>query len=935
MKTLLQKISYGFLAFVAFFGASTLETFANGAIFNNHSNDFPTIQVSNYTQNPSSTTSWGQSVTANPGDLVAVMVYYHNNGTQAANSTKLKINNAQFVQASQTHSISGSVGASNASTVFGSATVNLTSSQTLEFVSASPLWYPNNQIQTTSPFPFGQNGSEVFTTSGLNIGTINTGWPSQGSVVFHYRVGETVQQQPPVVTTQSHSFISNTQVVLNGSVNGQGQNPYTWFVYGTSSNLGSGSFTTSQTYQSSQITSFSETVSVNEGTTYYYKACALTNDGGTVCGSTLSFTTQNTYQPPQIIAPSIFTNAPTSISTNSAVLNGSVGSLGNASSVYSLIFKYGTNSNNLSMTTTATPSSVTSTTSFNRQLTNLSSNTTYYYQACGTNSAGQSCGSIQQFTTGQVYQEPQIIAPSIFTNAPTSISTNSAVLNGSVGSLGNASSVYSLIFKYGTNSNNLSMTTTATPSSVTSTTSFNRQLTNLSSNTTYYYQACGTNSAGQSCGSIQQFTTGQVYQELEINLSVSTLTPQNVGLYEANLRGSIQSTSGQTVHRYFRYGTNSNNLSMTLWVSGSTSNTGNFSRVLYGLNPGTTYHYQACIETTGNPFASTCGNIRTFQTNELEITPTPTPHTGNLLAITSFATSITSNSAVLNGASVNTTTQGTVSYFEYGTTQNLGLTTASQNVQSGQTLYNAQTITGLAPNTTYYYRIVTGNVQGQVRVFTTKANQVVIVPSYPTPTPTPKPQKPEPKEDPCQTGCGVVFLALDITPDFESVFVNDSINFTVDYRNLHNDVLENVVIQVMFPEEIAFRNATRGFYSNVDNVLIVDLGTLQANEKGSFVVRTDVLGRFNNQDLVVTVAEGTFKHPKIEKAQGSSTAYALNTILLERSNLGAFAWGAGFFPGLFGFLILILLILLIILVTRRIYLDHEERKNKKSTLNIH
>ena len=827
MKTLLQKISYGFLAFVAFFGVSTLETFANGAIFNNHSNDFPTIQVSNYTQNPSSTTSWGQSVTANPGDLVAVMVYYHNNGTQAANSTKLKINNAQFIQASQTHTISGSVGAINAANVFGSATINLSSSQTLEFVSSSPLWYPNNQIQTTSSFPFGQNGSELFTTAGLNIGTINTGWPSQGSVVFHYRVGETVQQQPPVVTTQSHSFISNTQVVLNGSVNGQGQNPYTWFVYGTSSNLGSGSFTTSQTYQSSQITSFSETVSVNEGTTYYYKACALTNDGGTVCGSTLSFTTQNTYQPPQIIAPSIFTNAPTSISTNSAVLNGSVGSLGNASSVYSLIFKYGTNSNNLSMTTTATPSSVTSTTSFNRQLTNLSSNTTYYYQACGTNSAGQSCGSIQQFTTGQVYQEP------------------------------------------------------------------------------------------------------------EINLSVSTLTPQNVGLYEANLRGLIQSTSGQTVHRYFRYGTNSNNLSMTLWVSGSTSNTGNFSRVLYGLNPGTTYHYQACIETTGNPFASTCGNIRTFQTNELEITPTPTPHTGNLLAITSFATSITSNSAVLNGASVNTTTQGTVSYFEYGTTQNLGLTTASQNVQSGQTLYNAQTITGLAPNTTYYYRIVTGNVQGQVRVFTTKANQVVIVPSYPTPTPTPKPQKPEPvKEDPCQTGCGVVHLALDITPDFESVFVNDSINFTVDYRNLHNDILQNVVIQVMFPEEIAFRNATRGFYSNVDNVLIVDLGTLQAHEKGSFVVRTDVLGRFNNQDLVVTVAEGAFKHPKIEKAQGSSTAYALNTILLERSNLGAFAWGAGFFPGVFGFLFLILLILLIILVSRRIYLDHEERKNKKSRLDI-
>ena len=94
------------------------------------------------------------------------------------------------------------------------------------------------------------------------------------------------------------------------------------------------------------------------------------------------------------------------------------------------------------------------------------------------------------------------------------------------------------------------------------------------------------------------------------------------------------------------------------------------------------------------------------------------------------------------------------------------------------------------------------------------------------------------------------------------------------------------------------------------------------------------MGRLNNQDLVVTVAEGTYDHPTIENAQGSSLAQALNTILENRAALGAFAFGAGVSLGIFGWLILILLILLIVWISRKIYNDHQDRNNQKPTFQI-
>jgi hypothetical protein len=812
MKNTLKTIVYGFMA-VALFGFSATPVFA-ATVFNNHPSDFDTILVANQTENPNSIDSWSSSTSADAGEVISVMIYYHNNGAESATSTKLKITSGQTLGASSTHTISGSVSAANAPTVFGSATVNLSSSQSLTYIGGSASWYANNQSYTEYTLPNGQNGSEVFSSSGLNIGTIAPGWATQGTVVVQYQVSEAQDEvQAPLVTTNSYSLNGN-QATLNGYVNGQGENPYTWFVYGTNSNLGNGSQTTNQDYQTYTSGNFAETVSVNENTTYFYKACALTNEGGTACGSIFSFSTyegdsNNDY-------PNIITNDATNIEDDSAVLNGEVEDTGN-DTVSSLKFRYGTSSNNLNSTVYASPSS--------------------------TNSDG---------------------------------------------------------------------------------TDFDYQLNNLDEDTTYYFKACGTNDAGEDCGSVKSFSTDGENNN-DDNIEVTTLSAQNIEDDSATLRGDIIETNGEDVVRYFEYGEDEDDLDETTYLSGETDNEGDFSKTINGLDDDTTYYFRACIESQDSNDED-CGSVKSFSTDDGD---NDNGNDGDLEAVTTFATGITGTSAVLNGISTNDTNWSSTSFFQYGLNSNLGIATGTQTVSEGQTLYNSKNVTGLSPNTTYYFRIVTGNVYGQTKSFKTTGNTNTVVITTPTTTTNNTTTVVN-----TGGGDGIIYLALDITPDFENVYEGDTINFEVEYENLYNGTLEDVIIHVLFPEEIEFRKSTQGFYSELDRSLAIDLGDLQDNEKGTILIQTDVLGRLNNQDLVVTVAEGTYDHPTIENAQGSSLAQALNTILENQSSLGAFAFGAGFFPGIFGWLMLILIILLIIWISRKIYHDNNDRKDQKPTFQI-
>jgi hypothetical protein len=91
--------------------------------------------------------------------------------------------------------------------------------------------------------------------------------------------------------------------------------------------------------------------------------------------------------------------------------------------------------------------------------------------------------------------------------------------------------------------------------------------------------------------------------------------------------------------------------------------------------------------------------------------PPPPPVTGPPVAITNPATLIASFSAKLNG-SVNPHGLTTSVYFQYGTTNSYGLTTAPQS-RTGNTFLNISAhISGLTASTTYHFRIVTTNSAG-------------------------------------------------------------------------------------------------------------------------------------------------------------------------------------------------------------------------------
>lgn len=101
------------------------------------------------------------------------------------------------------------------------------------------------------------------------------------------------------------------------------------------------------------------------------------------------------------------------------------------------------------------------------------------------------------------------------------------------------------------------------------------------------------------------------------------------------------------------------------------------------------------------------------------------PYNSGPLVITGAATNITTTSATLNG-SVNPAGSTTTWWFRYGTNpNNLTSVTPTQTIPAGYATVNVHAnITGLTPNTTYYYELFAnpdscGVTDGLERSFTT------------------------------------------------------------------------------------------------------------------------------------------------------------------------------------------------------------------------
>ncbi|MFH0768511.1 MAG: tetratricopeptide repeat protein [Chloroflexota bacterium] len=469
----------------------------------------------------------------------------------------------------------------------------------------------------------------------------------------------------PVIVTLSANVTANSAFVTGNLTSmGLATQVNVFFEYGTDTSYGS--FSTNQTMTSPGIFSANLT-GLSWGARYYFRAKADGGVYGTATGAEMSF---DISQP----LPGVITSAATSITTKSAILNGDLTSLGDATTVY-VSFQYGENITYGSITTAE---AMTGRGAFSANISGLSPNTTYHFRA-------KAVGYDTVFGGDKTFRT--LAPPTVITNNATGIIHNYAILSGNLTSLGSANQV-NVFFEWGEGISYGNMTAMVT---VGTTGQFSANVTGLSPNTTYHFRAKAVGD-GTATGADMTLTTLP-----PIPPAVTTSNVNSVATDSANVSGNLTSLGdAPTVDVFFECGLTTSYGSNTTPVSVST--TGLFSANITGLTPWTTYHFRAKAD--AGVYGRATGASMNFTT---AVIPPEVTTVNATVAITSANVSG-------NLTSLGTATAVNVS-FEYGLTTSYGSNTNVQPMM-GIGVFSAN-ITGLAPNTTYHFRAkADGGVHG-------------------------------------------------------------------------------------------------------------------------------------------------------------------------------------------------------------------------------
>jgi hypothetical protein len=477
-----------------------------------------------------------------------------------------------------------------------------------------------------------------------------------------------------IAVTGSPSGIASTQATLNGTVDPNGVSTTAYFQYGTTANYGS--TTTSQSVGSgtTAVAVSKQITNLAMNTTYHYRIVG-TNSRGTAYGEDRTFTTSQTP------IPTITTQPASSVLQTTATLGALVNPNGYTTTVqfqYGKTTAYGTTASTQNIGNGSADVTVTA------NLTGLQQSTLYHFRAVATNSNGTTNGPDQTFTT-----TPR--APIVVTGAATTITTDSATLNGSVNP-GALSTSYH--FEYGTSTAYGTSTSIQSAGNGSSDVPVSADLAAvLQPNTAYHVRLVATNTKGTVNGIDQVFTTAAIPPTATTSSATSVT---NAG---ATLNGSVN-PNGVSGTVSFEYGITMSygNTTQAQSIPASNNLTA-VSQPISGLLAGTTYHYRIIGTTTGGT---------TFGSDQMFTTASSAPPG----VTTGIADSEGTNNVVLT-ATINANASETTQYFEYGTTTAYGLTTPPQNIgASNSSMTFSAAVAGLASGTTYHYRAVASNSTG-------------------------------------------------------------------------------------------------------------------------------------------------------------------------------------------------------------------------------
>ena len=407
-----------------------------------------------------------------------------------------------------------------------------------------------------------QGGSPAYALGFQDIPFNSIGLMNSSDAVFN-EITYSSSVTAPSISTVAASSVSTSTVILNGSIDidGNASSTVRGFAYGTDLSLASVIATTTET-GTFGIGSFSTTtINLTPNTLYYFRAYAV-NSAGTSTGLILSTATLSVATVPS--TPTSVTAATSS--PNQATVSFTPGSDGGSTILYYLA---SSTPGNFTATSTGSPIIV----------SGLSNGTAYTFVVYAVNALGTSSPSS---ASSAVTPTAAIVAPTVTTSVTVdSITQTSATINGNITGNGGSDAIQHG-FAWGTSSGLTSGTATTTGGGFSGTGAFTsssaRNLSSLSCGTTYYFRAYATNSVGTSTGSIQNFNTSACNTVPGTPTGVSA----TAGNHQATVIFTAGSNGGSPILYYLASSTPGN---ITATSSGSPI-------TVTGLTNGTTYTFQ-------------------------------------------------------------------------------------------------------------------------------------------------------------------------------------------------------------------------------------------------------------------------------------------------------------------------------------------------------
>ena len=915
MKKNIKKIIVGIFALGALFLAQGV--FAS--TWNGASNDCPSINVANATTGAGwSDPCWtGTNISASPGDVVNVRIYYHNTGTVTATNTKVFLN--ADTSSTTSHKFTGSITSNQGNLALPSVYINTNPAQSLSFDTVK--WYTENTKETLTSLLGGQSGSEVL-SGGLLIGSIAPGWATQGSVVISFKVNKNQEPPEPKVCSIT-SFTATPSTITNGSFSN-----LSW----TTTNCNSANI---QGIGAVPASFGSKTMYPTSTTTYSLTAYGDNNQDAATAKVTVN----------QIVNPM---SGDLSASPSSCTIP-----IGNSTCAVSLSWN---TTNPVGVSAVTNLNGTIATGNSGNKAVSITNGTTSYYlynngEKLDTENVTASCTSGSSWngsycvlnttdTNDCVVTSFQAI-PSSITKGDSSIiswttSNCTTLAISGIGTYGLAKNGSQVVWPASTRSytisavgsNGSTSTQTTTVNVGEQETSSKCKIIDFSASKTDIEEGDSTRLRWDTtdCTRVRISDIGSVDED-----GTKTVSPKEDTTYTLTAFNTDGSSVKSTVRIYVdgEDGQSGDSCSINSFkTSDSYIDQGELSKLTWR----TTNCKNVTITNIGRvpesgseivyPSATTTYILRAYGDKNND-TETLKINVGqdyiyeyNTSVVTTVATNVTQSSASLNGLLTNTSSSSQNVYFDYGTTVNMGSRTNSKNV-SGSVNFT-EYVSGLAPNTIYFFQAVSsgsnGISRGAIEVFRTPGYAV----NYNTGSSSSTSSAIRVVQGTTITGSASPVM-LEIENKYQILSRGDFMEYVVYYKNISNSTLSNPMVQVYIPEGITVTNTSAGTYSKNDRILSVPIQDLKPQEEGIIYIQAKIDFIDSTRAQIVTTAILIYTNPN--GAQENAMAYVLNNPGDGSSNLlGASAFQGGFLGlSLIGWLILALLILLIVLITRTYY----------------